>query len=76
MYSTDSTWEGEFQKISWDVSGDLKMNYLVDGIPKWKKIYVTETEGEKKNIWDTLKYDLFKDWSNKFGKKKNVLGFE
>lgn len=48
MYSTDSTWEGEFQKISWDVSGDLKMNYLVDGIPKWKKIYVTETEGKKK----------------------------
>ena len=31
---------------------------------------------KKKNLWDTLKNGLLKDWSNKSGKKKNVLGVE
>lgn len=52
-----------------DVSWDLKMNYKVDAIPTWKKTCVINLE-EKKN-WDTLKkISLFKEWSDKSGKKK------
>lgn len=52
-------------------------NELFSGWHSKVEEYICNRDGRgKKNIWDTLKYDLFKDWSNKFGKKKNVLGLE
>lgn len=80
LYGIDSTlcrcslksWRRGISKNKLGCELRLK-NVLSSGYSsKVEKKNASNRSRREKNIWDTLKNSPFREWRNKFGKKKNV----